>query len=180
MQARVDDALKVRPGGVQISQYEVSWPQEGVVLALTPPGSKSAPPASRAALGVDDSKAFNLRAGADPNKIKAGDVVLSPTGTSNSCPYEIGGTKWYCWYVDLNFDGDRFQFSYRYCNGSYVNLADWGRSNQASSWVNNSNYYINVYDYTNATGFLWTENPVSNNWWVGSVLNDRASSFTAC
>lgn len=178
MQARVDEALASRDGGVQISQYEVAWPDQGAVLALTPPGARVAPPASAQALR-HDSKAVNLRAGVDPSIASSTDVV-TPMGSSASCPWTWGGTYWYCFYVDKDFNGDRFQFSYRYCNGSYVNLNDWNRSNQASSWVNNTNFTIDVYDFTNATGWLWTEGRVSNNSWVGSVANDRASSFTAC
>lgn len=186
LQERVNDALKEAPGGVQISQYEVAWDNGAVVMALPAPGRKGAAPSSPAAL--KSTGAVNLRAGAPVTKGETPatkDIVLRPDGTSNSCPYSPGGTDWYCWYTDKDFDGARFQFSYNYCpgspNGPQINFANYGRDNQASSWVNNTDYAIHVWDLANAGGAqLWVEVGVGNSAYVGAANNDRASSFRTC
>lgn len=187
LQEQINGQLKAGPpGGIQISQYEVSWDDGAAVIALPAPGRKGAPPASLAARKSTDT--VNLRAGAQAAKgatPSAKDIVVQPNGTSNSCPYSLSGTDWYCWYTDWNFDGARFQFSYNYCpgspNGPQINFASYGRDNQATSWVNNTDYAIHVWDLANAGGTqLWVEVGVSNSRNVGATNNDRASSFRTC
>ena len=156
LQGEVDAALRARPGGTQISQYEVSWHGGQVVLALPAPGSSraAAPTATAGLLGLE-------------------------TGSSDSCPWSFTA-RYTCFYADAGFNGRRLQFADTYCSGP-VNFGDWAFSNTISSWVNNSAHIVKVYDGPNATAaLLWKENGVSHSAYVGDADNDRADSATIC
>lgn len=189
MQKRVDTELAGAPGGTQVSQYEVTWKNGGVVVALPAPGHRFAPPSSPAVL-AGDASAVNMPATATTAEKQAAAVMglgvsVIPLGSSSTCPYSAF-TKWYCWYTDSTFDGARFQFKDYYCNtvgtaNKFINFADYGRDNQASSWVNNTGWQIRVWDGAGTTGtHLWTEGTVSNSPHVGSLNNDKASSAMTC
>ena len=156
LQGEVDAVLRARPGGTQISQYEVSWQGGQVVLALP------APAHTRAALPT----------------VTPG--MLGPlAGSSDSCPWSFTA-RYTCFYADAGFNGRRLQFADTYCSGP-VNFGDWGFANTISSWVNNTAHIVKVYDGPNATGgMLWKEYGVSNSPYVGDADNDRADSATIC
>lgn len=184
LQHRVDAELRARPGGRQVSQYEIAYAGGSVVLALPAPGRRAAPPASAAT--VRDPSSVNVRAGAvvgDDSATAVGTASVQAFGDSGSCPYSLT-TKWYCWYTDASFDGARFQFSSDYCPGlaqAVINFGDWGRDNTATSWVNNRFSGVQVYDGPSGTGaLLWTEPRVSSSANVGGSLNDRATSARTC
>ena len=156
VQGEVDAVLRARPGGTQISQYEVSWQGGQVVLALP------APAHSRTAVPI-----------VTPGMVAPG------AGSSDSCPWSFTA-RYTCFYADAGFNGRRLQFADTYCSGP-VNFADWGFANTTSSWVNNTAHIVKVYDGPNATAaLLWKENGVSNSPYVGDADNDRANSATIC
>jgi hypothetical protein len=156
LQGEVDAVLRARPGGTQISQYEVSWEGGQVVLALPAPGRPRA---------------------AVPS-VTTG--VLEPqAGSSDSCPWSFA-SRYTCFYADSGFNGRRLQFADTYCSGP-VNFGDYAFSNTISSWVNNTAHIVKVYDGPNATQtMLWKENGVSHSAYVGDADNDRADSATIC
>ena len=155
LQGQVEAVLRARPGGTQISQYEVSWEGGQVVLALP------APEHPRAAMPT----------------VTPG--MLAPRVSSDSCPWSFTA-RYTCFYADAGFGGRRLQFADTYCSGP-VNFGDWGFANATSSWVNNTAHIVRVYDGPNATAaMLWKENGVSNNPYVGDAANDRADSATIC
>jgi hypothetical protein len=154
LQGEVDAVLRARPGGTQISQYEVSWQGGQVVLALPVPAP------SRAAVPI----------------VTPG---MPGAGSSDSCPWSFTA-RYTCFYADAGFNGRRLQFADTYCSGP-VNFADWGFANTISSWVNNTAHIVKVYDGPNATKtMLWKEYGVSNSPYVGDADNDRADSATIC
>ncbi len=154
LQGEVDAVLRARPGGTQISQYEVSWQGGQVVLALPVPAP------SRAAVPI----------------VTPG---MPGAGSSDSCPWSFTA-RYTCFYADAGFNGRRLQFADTYCSGP-VNFADWGFANTISSWVNNTAHIVKVYDGPNATKtMLWKEYGVSNSPYVGDADNDRANSATIC
>ena len=156
LQGEVDAVLRARPGGTQISQYEVSWQDGQVVLALPAPGRP------RAAVPT-----------VTPGMLEPG------AGSSDSCPWSFAA-RYTCFYADAGFNGRRLQFADTYCSGP-VNFGDWGFANTISSWVNNSAHIVKVYDGPNATAaMLWKENGVSHSAYVGDADNDRADSATIC
>ena len=156
LQGEVDAVLRARPGGTQISQYEVSWQGGQVVLALPAPAHARVPRADR-----------------HPRDVAPG------AGSSDSCPWSFTA-RYTCFYADAGFNGRRLQFADTYCSGP-VNFADWGFANTTSSWVNNTAHIVKVYDGPNATAaLLWKEYGVSNCPYVGDADNDRANSATIC
>lgn len=179
LQEDIDAVLAKTPDAKQISQFEISWDGGKVLEAFPAPGQRQAPPMSNAAIRAS---APNARAARKQIKAKK---RIQTRGTSNSCPWVAGGTKYYCFYEDADFNGRRLQWSYQYCysynNSKYINFADYSFSNKASSWVNNSNHTISVFDGKNAGGdLLWKESRVSHSSYVGKPSNDKASSFKAC
>jgi len=158
LQHQIDAALRARPGGTQISQYQVSWQGGEVVLSLPVPGTGRVP------AGSGES-----RAGA----------LLSAVATSNSCPWSFSA-RYTCFYSDAGFSGRRLQFADTYCS-SAVNFGDWGFSNTISSWVNNTSHTVAAYDGPNTTGaLLWKQYGVGHSANVGSAANDRADSASIC
>ena len=158
LQHQIDEALRVRPGGTQISQYQVSWQGGEVVLSLPVPATGRVPAGSG-----------RSRAGA----------LSSAVATSDSCPWSFSA-RYTCFYSDVGFSGRRLQFADTYCS-SAVNFGDWGFSNTISSWVNNSSHTVSAYDGPNTTGaLLWKQYGVGSSANVGSAANDRADSASIC
>ena len=158
LQHQIDAVLRVRPGGTQISQYQVSWQGGEVVLSLPVPGTGRVPAGSG-----------RSRAGA----------LSSAVATSDSCPWSFSA-RYTCFYSDVGFSGRRLQFADTYCS-SAVNFGDWGFSNTISSWVNNSSHTVSAYDGPNTTGaLLWKQYGVGSSANVGSAANDRADSASIC
>ena len=159
LQHEIDAVLRARPGGTQISQYQVSWQGGEVVLSLPRPRHRA----------VCRARPAGSRAGA----------LSSAVATSDSCPWSFSA-RYTCFYSDVGFSGRRLQFADTYCS-SAVNFGDWGFSNTISSWVNNSSHTVSVYDGPNTTGaLLWRQYGVGNSANVGSAANDRADSASIC
>jgi hypothetical protein len=158
LQHQIDAVLRARPGGTQISQFQVSWQGGEVVLSLPVPGTGRVPVTSGQG-----------RAGA----------LSSAVATSDSCPWSYSA-RYTCFYSDVGFSGRRLQFADTYCS-SAVNFGDWGFSNAISSWVNNSSHTVSAYDGPNTTGaLLWRQYGVGSSANVGSTANDRADSASIC
>jgi Peptidase inhibitor family I36 len=107
-----------------------------------------------------------------------GTVILTIPEAGRSTTSLFGGpdcsSGWYCFYADVNWGGRRLQFSFY---NELIDLANWGFTNQASSWHDNSGIYVTVWDGGNA---LWNMWPYSSSSWVGSAANDRADHFYGC
>jgi hypothetical protein len=87
----------------------------------------------------------------------------------------------YCFYDDINFNAgtNTRVLHFNLCSGGSGtgNLTDYGFNDDASAWVNNTGWYITVYnDVNRGGGSLWTESPHSLVSFVGNA-NDKASSF---
>src|SRR5690349_4357515 len=111
LQGEVDAALRTRPGGTQISQYEVSWNGGQVVLALPVPA---------------DSRRASI-----PGPTVTPGMQVPGGGSSDSCPWSFTA-RYTCFYADAGFGGRRLQFADTYCSGP-VNFGDWGFANTISS-----------------------------------------------
>jgi hypothetical protein len=158
LQHEIDAVLRVRAGGTQTSQYQVSWQGGQVVLSLPVPGTGRVP--------------------AGPGRSRA-EALSSTIAASDSCPWSFS-TRYTCFYSDVGFSGRRLQFADTYCS-SAVNFGDWGFSNTISSWVNNSSHTVAAYDGPNTTGaLLWKQYGVGHSANVGSAANDRADSASIC
>ena len=179
LQQEIEAALAKAPDAKQVSQFEITWDGGKVLEAFPAPGQRQAPPMSDTAIRAS---APNARAAKRQIKAKK---RIQTRGSSSSCPWVPGGTKYYCFYEDADFNGRRLQWSYQYCYSynynRYINFADYSFGNKASSWVNNSNHNISVFNGKNAGGaLLWNESRVSNSPYVGKPSNDKAASFKAC
>ena len=172
LQSDIDAALAKNPNARQISQYEIAAYGGAMLESFSAPGQAKAPAMSKAALELAGTQGVE-------------DTKMAPMGDSGTSPWTLNGKHYYCLYAADKFDGRRLQWADQYCyyyNASTsVNLSDWDFDNQTTSWVNNSDFTVYVYDGANGGGsLLWSEGSVSNSPNVGTGNNDRATSLSAC
>lgn len=87
----------------------------------------------------------------------------------NACSFTTG---WYCFFQNSGFGGRRLRFQ---DSGYFQYLSDYGFENQTTSWVNNRNQDVRVWD--NNTGLLWCSDSHSASLNVGTTRNDKADYF---
>lgn len=83
----------------------------------------------------------------------------------------------FCFFVDANYGGNMLYGDNGggYCgNDDLVATDGTSYRNAVSSWVNNTDYTIDVYG---DAGPLWTMFPHQSNSYVGDELNDRATHY---
>ncbi|MFD5656696.1 peptidase inhibitor family I36 protein [Streptomyces hirsutus] len=93
-------------------------------------------------------------------------------GASGSCPTEVFGNDWYCFYQYKSFKGRRLQWNAAHKDLVYFSKFDF--ENRTSSWSNKGAKTIKVYGRryagqdTSCYSPLWSENPhersASANW----------------
>jgi hypothetical protein len=157
LQRRIDDQLKLAPGGRQISTNEIAWNGGKVIMSFPLDGQRVAPASS-----VTATKLMSA-ATATPKKVTPSSI--------HGCPTVTFGADWFCLYADINWGGRRLQWS----TSCTDQLSNYGFDDQTSSWVNGGALYIYVNDPSRQ---LWTENPHTTSSYVGDANNDRATWFT--
>jgi hypothetical protein len=178
LQAEIDAQIDAY-GGTQVSPYEVAYSGGDVIMVFANPITGALPTGS-----ADRAES---RRPADAGRPGAA-AQLAPLATSYrfGCPY-TSTTGWTCFYQHIDFnhyscggsgacgDGGRMlQFSA--CgNRGNQSFGTYGFSGQTSSWVNNTDAYVTVYDASNS--LLWSESPGSSSSYVGGADNDKAASF---
>ncbi|MEV0636330.1 peptidase inhibitor family I36 protein [Streptomyces sp. NPDC050619] len=97
-------------------------------------------------------------------------VVIPRPGAAATCP-----SGWYCFFQYADFGGRMLQF--RDCGGNQ-SLTDYGFGNRTTSWVNNTQHTVEVYD-KDAEPFvtLWREAANSRSSSVGDATDNRADFF---
>jgi hypothetical protein len=175
LQAEIDAQIAAY-GGTQISPYEVAYNGGDVIMVFANPVTGELPTGS-----ADRAETRQPADAAQPGAF----AQLTPLTTSYryGCPY-TSTTGWTCFYQNINFnhyscggggacgDGGRM-LQINSCGNQ--SLATYGFSGETSSWVNNTDAYVTVYDGNNS--LLWSESPGSASAYVGSVDNDKAASF---
>jgi len=175
LQAEIDAQIMAY-GGTQISPYEVAYNGGDVIMVFANPVTGELP------TGSADRAETRQPADAGPPDAFA---PLTPLTTSYryGCPY-TSTAGWTCFYQNIDFnhyscggggacgDGGRM-LQVNSCGNQ--SLATYGFSGQTSSWVNNTDAYVTVYDGNNS--LLWSESPGGSSAYVGSADNDKAVSF---
>lgn len=175
LQAQIDAQIAAY-GGTQVSPYEVAYDGGNVIMVFADPVTGALPTSSadRVELGrVADAGRPGVAA------------QVSPLTTSYryGCPY-TSTTGWTCFYQNISFNhnscsgtgacGDGgVMLEFDVCG--YQSLAAYGFSDQTSSWVNNTDSYVTVYDASSS--LLWSESSGTASSYVGSANNDKANSF---
>lgn len=102
-----------------------------------------------------------------------GAVTLRLAGASG---LESCGSGQFCLWQDFDFGGRMLSWKVSLNCQTVINLPDYGFNDQASSWANNSDHIIDVYnDVNRGGGVIWTELKQTNSSSVGT--NDQASSL---
>jgi hypothetical protein len=175
LQAEIDAQIATY-GGTQITPYEVAYNNGDVIMVFANPVTGELPTGS--------AERAETRQPADSGRPGAA-AQLTPLTTSYryGCPY-TSTTGWTCFYQNIDFnhyscggggacgDGGRM-LQFDTCGNQ--SLGTYGFSGQTSSWVNNTDSYVTVYDANNA--LLWSEAPGYSSSYVGSGDNDKAASF---
>ncbi len=174
LQAKIDAQLAAH-GGTQVSPYEVAYDGGDAIMVFANPLSGQLP-----TRGADRAETRQSTAPGRPGAAAA----LAPLTTSyrDGCPY-TSTTGWTCFYQNIDFnhyscgagacgDGGRM-LEFSACGAK--SLGTYGFSDQTTSWVNNTDSYVTVYDVNNS--LLWSESPGSASSYVGSADNDKAVSF---
>lgn len=145
LQAEIDNQLKQFPGGQQISSHEVSY-NEGNVIVVFPDATGYVP-----VMPIANTESGNA----------AG--VMTATAITNTkywhgCPYG-NTTHWYCFYDSAGFAGRMIKFKDCSKKGYENNFELYGFAYKASSWVNTSKNFIQVYTSfgTEGNDWLWSE-----------------------
>jgi hypothetical protein len=175
LQREIDQQIAAY-GGTQISPYEVAYNGGDPIMVFANPATGEFPttpgaraeahrPTPRNAPGVSTQ------------------LVAATTSYRYGCPYNAT-SGWTCFYQNIDFnhyscpggsgcgDGGRL-LQFQSCGTQ--SLATYGFSRQTTSWVNNTNAYVAVYD--SSENSLWDESPGSANAYVGSADNDKADNF---
>lgn len=175
LQAAIDAQI-AKYGGTQISPYEVAYNGGDPIMVFANPLTGRFPTSA-----ADRAEARQPAAPGRPGVA----VTLAPLATSyrDGCPY-TSTTGWTCFYQNIDYnhqscggtgscgDGGRL-LEFATCGNQ--SLATYGFSGQTTSWVNNANAYVTVYDANDS--LLWSESPGSASSYVGSAANDKADSF---
>ncbi|MEU1694829.1 peptidase inhibitor family I36 protein [Streptomyces hirsutus] len=191
LQQQIDEVLANTEGGVQISSYEIAWNDGEAIMAFPLPGEEQAPVSSLVAqklqaqyvgLPVDTREPAvsdaSVVAAADDDPPADEEVIAAERepyvsgAASDSCPTEVFGNDWYCFYQYKSFKGRRLQWNATHKNLVYFSKFDF--ENRTSSWSNKGAKTIKVYGRryagqdTSCYSSLWSENPhersASANW----------------
>lgn len=185
LQAEIDEQLAQVPGGRQISANELVWGDSAAPVLVFGLGEDSNPEPSSALEALYSELDNDARA--------AGKVARSEGGIQDEkvegCP--MGNfVRWYCFYNYKNFNKGvsssaspiprRLQWSHPYCDGEFIDLADWGFSKKVTSWVN-TGWLDDIRVYTGGMAHLWTmREGISKNAQVASSDNNKARFVVAC
>ncbi len=172
LERRIAAQLQLAPGGQRISANEIAWNGGKVIMSFPLDGQQRAPTSSPAAV--------RLMVTASPHSAAAQPGMVTPSDI-HGCPTVVIGNDWYCFYADINWGGQRLQWSDPYPWPGWVHFADYGFINQTSSWVNGGGMYVLPLQQ-NGCGAgceenLWTEVPHSLSSYVGAQYNDTADGF---
>jgi hypothetical protein len=203
LQQQIDEVLAKTVGGVQISENEIAWENGSVIMAFPMPGEAEAPlssptamrlmakasaPAVMAPQAVDEAAQEAIDA-ADEDSNDGPDSGVTASGSDSSCPTQIIGNDWYCFYQYKNYGGRRLQFSEKYTMSNAPMFDAWDFENRTSSWSNKGGKTIYVAGRT-VTGsnyschnyvdgkrpVLWQESDHSHSSSLGS-LDNKADCF---
>ncbi|WLQ45628.1 peptidase inhibitor family I36 protein (plasmid) [Streptomyces laculatispora] len=174
LQQEIDQVLANTEGGVQISQNEIAWDGGDAIMSFPLPGETQAPVSSPAAQRLQ-AKAAGKPAGTVEPASTPGDVTI--LGSTDSCPTQVFGNDWYCFYQHPNYGGHRLQWNATHKSPVYFSKYDF--ANETSSWVNNGAKKIRVFDdyWVNNPTELWNEYGHDSSTFVGSYWGDRADYF---
>ncbi len=145
------DGLPIPPGGVVVGN-EVFYNNGKVALRFDL--ARVARRQGRPAPALPDANSFRVY-----NGVRIWNVCSLTTG-------------WYCFFEHATFGGRRLRFQ---DSGYFQYLSDYGFANKTTSWVNNRNQDVRVWD--NSIGLLWCSDSHSVSTNVGSARNDRADYF---
>ncbi|MFF3256407.1 hypothetical protein ACFYWP_36740 [Actinacidiphila glaucinigra] len=178
LQQEINDVLAKTQGGVQISRNEIAWNDGKVIMAFPLPGETQAPTSSPAAqklqaqsAGLSDEQ-VKTRIAEEKTAAALGfaDEPLpsdEPTGgtvsplATDTCPTEVFGNDWYCFYQFKNFGGRRLQWNAFHHDRIFFSKYDF--VNRTSSWSNKGGMEIwvmgRIYsgDDDSCEDVLWTE-----------------------
>ncbi|MET7348648.1 hypothetical protein [Streptomyces mirabilis] len=183
LQQQIDDVLAKTDGGVQISRNEIAWNGGEVIMAFPLPGEAQAPVSSPAAQRL---QAEVPGVAADATEQPPADESESDSSTtaSDSCPTEVFGNDWYCFYQYKNFGGRRLQWNAKHVDRVFFSAYDF--VNRTSSWSNKGGLDIYVMgrtvsgvDDSCSTPELWREGPHSRSTSLPSSLDNKADCFAA-
>lgn len=203
LQQQIDEVLAKTVGGVQISENEIAWENGSVIMTFPVPGEADAPlssptamrlmakasaPAVMAPQAVDEAAQEAIDA-ADEASNDGPDSGVTASGSDSSCPTQIIGNDWYCFYQYTNYGGRRLQFSAKYTMSNAPMFDAWDFENRTSSWSNKGGKTIYVAGRT-VTGnnyschnyvdgkrpVLWQESDHSHSSSLGS-LDNKADCF---
>lgn len=173
-QSELDAAMKLTPGGVQVSDNAVVWGDGDVVLVVPDAGSSVAPSGLGSNIRADRVRTPALQALVEQGENSNKSVVAQ--GSSSTCPHGVTVSDYYCFYQYSNFNGRRVQFTGA-TQAAYA--ANYGFDNGTSSWVSwDVDCRVRSYDNAGST-LLWTQNENSQSSYVGST-NDNRMSFWTC
>jgi hypothetical protein len=181
LQADIDAQIAAH-GGAQISPYEVAYNGGDPIMVFANPVTGEFPTSS-----ADRAEARQPASPGRPGAASglAPSPALAPLATSYrfGCPY-TSTTGWTCFYQDIDYNHDSCGSGGSCGDGGRLlefascgtqSLATYGFSAQTSSWVNNTDAYVTVYDVNDS--LLWSESPGYASSYVGSADNDKADSF---
>lgn len=204
LQQQIEEVLAKTEGGVQISKNEIAWENGSVVMAFPVPGETEAPASSPAAMrlmtkasapavmvpqAVDAAAQEAIDAADEASNDDPDPSGATSTGSDSSCPTQIIGNDWYCFYQYKNYGGRRLQFSAKYTMSNAPMFDAWDFENRTSSWSNKGGKTIYVAGRT-VTGnnyschnyvdgkrpVLWEEDDHSHSSSLGS-LDNKADCF---
>ncbi|MFF2375079.1 peptidase inhibitor family I36 protein [Streptomyces xiamenensis] len=176
LQEQINEILNNTDGGVQISDNEIAWDGGEVIMSLPLPGQVEAPPSSPEAIRLQAQiSGVPL---AEVLEAAASNIELA---ASDSCPTEVFGNDWYCFYQHPHYEGRRLQWNARKLNMVYFSAYDF--VNKTSSWSNRGGKIIYVYgrtksgDDSSCNNSLWIEMPKERLAIVPKSLDNRADCF---
>lgn len=173
LQREMDKVLASTAGGVQISRNEIAWGEGEAILSFPLPGERKAPPSSPAAQRLQ-AKVADLPAGTKEN-------ASALAEDDSSCPTEVFGNDWYCFYQYKDYGGRRLQWNGPHTKTVYFSAYTF--NDMASSWSNKGGFTIRVNGRTRAgddsscSSLQWTELAHSRS--PSVTLDNMADCFTA-
>ncbi|MBK3597027.1 MULTISPECIES: peptidase inhibitor family I36 protein [Streptomyces] len=180
LQQQIDTVLANTTGGVQISLNEIAWEGGQAIMSFPLPGEEVAPPSSQAAIDLQTQQA-----GVSKQSVKAAAAAGEAlAAASDSCPTEVFGNDWYCFYQYKDFGGRRLQWNQ--AKHDVVFFSQFDFVNKTSSWSNKGGKYIYVQGRSQTGSdrscwekplILWQEAPHTSKAFVGSSLDNKADCF---
>jgi hypothetical protein len=158
LEAEIEALLREHPDATRYDERSISWDDGKVVLVLPDPRTSEGSPRD---------------VGTGPESVANASEALT-AGQAHGCP-----SGWYCVYEHANWDasGRRLQFS----DCTRNDLSNYGFRDKTSSWVNNGQRKLAVWNAGNALrsdAILWRMEAQSISSWVGSAANDKADFFS--